>query len=189
MEKELSPRQKELIRESWQIVSQDQLHHGTVLFTRLFELEPELVFLFQYNSAQFSEVQKCLHSPEFMEHIRKVPVGGQVRLSDLQLLCLLRSRIFLRVMTVIDAAVSQLDSLPSLDEYLTNLGRKHRVVGVKLESFNTVGESLLFALQTGLGDAFIPETKAAWTQLYARVVKTMSRGWQRGESGPTEGDT
>ncbi|XP_053553347.1 neuroglobin isoform X2 [Bombina bombina] len=164
MEKELSPRQKELIRESWQIVSQDQLHHGTVLFTRLFELEPELVFLFQYNSAQFSEVQKCLHSPEFMEHIRKV-------------------------MTVIDAAVSQLDSLPSLDEYLTNLGRKHRVVGVKLESFNTVGESLLFALQTGLGDAFIPETKAAWTQLYARVVKTMSRGWQRGESGPTEGDT
>ncbi|KAG9481732.1 hypothetical protein GDO78_010780 [Eleutherodactylus coqui] len=114
---QLSEPQKELIRDTWQIVNQDQIHHGTVLFTRLFELEPELVFLFQYNSANFSSVQECLNSSEFTEHIRKV--------SD--------SR---TVMTVIDAAVRSLDSLLSLEEYLTGLGRKHRATGVKLESFN-----------------------------------------------------
>ncbi|KAM4690846.1 neuroglobin [Rhinophrynus dorsalis] len=155
MEKEqLSDPQKELIRESWRTVSQDQQHHGTVLFTRLFELEPELIFLFQYNSTQFSDVQECLSSAEFTEHIRKV-------------------------MTVIDAAVNNLDSLPSLDEYLANLGRKHRAVGVKLESFNTVGESLLFTLESGLGEAFTVDTREAWSQLYSCVVRSMSRGWHR----------
>ncbi|PIO25299.1 hypothetical protein AB205_0165140 [Aquarana catesbeiana] len=84
---------------------------------RLFELEPDLVFLFQYNSAHFLTVQECLSSSEFSEHIRKV-------------------------MTVIDAAVSSLDSLSSLDEYLTGLGRKHRATGVKLESFK-VGDVCL----------------------------------------------
>uniref|UniRef100_A0A8C5QIJ3 Nitrite reductase n=1 Tax=Leptobrachium leishanense TaxID=445787 RepID=A0A8C5QIJ3_9ANUR len=151
---DLSETQKDLIRDSWHIVSQDQLHHGTVLFTRLFQLEPELVFLFHYNSSEFSDVQECLSSAEFTEHIRKV-------------------------MTVIDAAVGSVDSLSSLDEYLTGLGRKHRAVGVKLESFKTVGESLLYALELGLGDAFTPDTREAWSQLYATVVRSMSRGWRR----------
>ncbi|XP_018430993.1 PREDICTED: neuroglobin [Nanorana parkeri] len=154
-EEPLTGPQKVLIRDSWQIVSQDQIHHGTVLFTRLFELEPDLVFLFQYNSAHFSTVQECLSSSEFSEHIRKV-------------------------MTVIDAAVSSLDSLTSLDEYLTGLGSKHRVTGVKLESFKTVGESLLFALESGLGELFTAESRAAWSRLYGVVVGAMSRGWCRG---------
>ncbi|XP_071972899.1 neuroglobin [Engystomops pustulosus] len=155
---QLSEYQKELIRDTWQIVNQDQIHHGTVLFTRLFELEPALVFLFQYNSAHFSSVQECLGSSEFTEHIRKV-------------------------MTVIDAAVQSLDSLPSLEEYLTGLGRKHRATGVKLESFNTVGESLLYALESGLGDMFTSDTRDAWSRLYATVVSAMSQGWWRDPQG------
>ncbi|XP_075470801.1 neuroglobin [Ascaphus truei] len=149
---ELSVPQKELIRESWQTVSQDTLHHGTVLFTRLFELQPELILLFHYNASQFSEVQECLSSEDFMEHIRNV-------------------------MSVIDAAVSCLDCLPSLDEFLTGLGKKHCAGGVKLESFNIVGVSLLFALERGLGAAFTPDTREAWTRLYSAVVRAMSRGW------------
>ncbi|XP_053330965.1 neuroglobin [Spea bombifrons] len=150
----LSGAQKERIRETWKAVRQDQLHHGTVLFTRLFQLEPELVLLFQYESSGFSDVQECLGSAEFTEHIRKV-------------------------MTVIGAAVDSVDSLPSLDEYLTSLGRKHRAVGVKLESFKTVGESLLFALESALGDAFTAETRDAWSCLYGTVVRSMSRGWHQ----------
>ncbi|KAM3919953.1 neuroglobin [Leptodactylus fuscus] len=158
MENDLSEPQKELIRDTWQIVTQDQIHHGTVLFTRLFELEPDLVFLFQYNSANFSSVQECLNSSEFTEHIRKV-------------------------MTVIDAAVQSLDSLPSLEEYLTGLGRKHRATGVKLESFNTVGESLLYALESGLGETFTSDTRDAWSKLYTIVVSAMSQGWWRDPQG------
>ncbi|XP_069592036.1 neuroglobin isoform X3 [Ranitomeya imitator] len=139
----------------------------------LFELQPELIVHFHYHSVPFSSVQECLTSTEFTEHIRKV-------------------------MTVIDAAVQSLDALPSLEEYLISLGKKHHAIGIPLESFNvsidaggsvtamtsdlisslqTVGESLLFALESGLGDVFTSDTHDAWSGLYAIVVSTMSRGW------------
>uniref|UniRef100_A0A8C2N1Q2 Neuroglobin n=1 Tax=Cricetulus griseus TaxID=10029 RepID=A0A8C2N1Q2_CRIGR len=61
----------ELIRQSWQAVSRSPLEHGTVLFSRLFTLEPSLLPLFQYNGRQFSSPEDCLSSPEFLDHIRK----------------------------------------------------------------------------------------------------------------------
>lgn len=39
-------------------------------------------------------------------------------------------------MLVIDAAVSHLENLSCLEEYLCNLGKKHQAVGVKVESFS-----------------------------------------------------
>ncbi|KAK2104510.1 hypothetical protein P7K49_018366 [Saguinus oedipus] len=119
---------------------------------RLFALEPDLLPLFQYNYSQFSSPEDCLSSPEFLDHIRKV-------------------------MIVIDAAVTNVEDLSSLEEYLVSLGRKHRIVGVKLSSFSTVGESLLYMLEKCLGPAFTPATWAAWSQLYGTVVQAMSRGW------------
>ncbi|KAM5178460.1 neuroglobin isoform 1-T1 [Callospermophilus lateralis] len=146
----------ELIRQSWRAVSRSPLEHGTVLFARLFALEPELLPLFQYNSRQFSSPEDCLSSPEFLDHIRKV-------------------------MLVIDTAVTNVEDLSSLEEYLAGLGRKHRAVGVKLSSFSvgkgTVGESLLYMLEKCLGPAFTPAMRAAWSQLYGLVVAAMSRGW------------
>uniref|UniRef100_A0A8C8U3T4 Neuroglobin n=1 Tax=Peromyscus maniculatus bairdii TaxID=230844 RepID=A0A8C8U3T4_PERMB len=61
----------ELIRQSWRAVSRSPLEHGTVLFSRLFTLEPSLLPLFQYNGRQFSSPEDCLSSPEFLDHIRK----------------------------------------------------------------------------------------------------------------------
>uniref|UniRef100_A0A6I8NCP8 Neuroglobin n=1 Tax=Ornithorhynchus anatinus TaxID=9258 RepID=A0A6I8NCP8_ORNAN len=107
----LSGPEQELIRESWRSVNSNPLEHGMILFTRLFDLEPDLLPLFQYNCRQFSSPRDCLASPEFLDHIRKV-------------------------MLVIDAAVIHLDDLSSLEEYLTNLGRKHKAIGVKLSSFS-----------------------------------------------------
>lgn len=40
------------------------------------------------------------------------------------------------MMLVIDAAVSHLENLPCLEEYLCNLGKKHQAIGVKVESFS-----------------------------------------------------
>lgn len=40
-----------------------------------------------------------------------------------------------QVMLVIDAAVSHLDDLHTLEDFLLNLGRKHQAVGVKTQSF------------------------------------------------------
>uniref|UniRef100_A0A8C8UPF4 Neuroglobin n=1 Tax=Peromyscus maniculatus bairdii TaxID=230844 RepID=A0A8C8UPF4_PERMB len=146
----------ELIRQSWRAVSRSPLEHGTVLFSRLFTLEPSLLPLFQYNGRQFSSPEDCLSSPEFLDHIRKV-------------------------MLVIETAATHAEDLSSLEEYLAGLGRKHRAVGVRLSSFSvgsgTVGESLLYMLERCLGPDFTPATRNAWSQLYRAVVQAMSRGW------------
>nr|XP_005986681.1 PREDICTED: neuroglobin [Latimeria chalumnae] len=66
-----SVRSKELIRESWDRLGKNKLPHGTVMFTRLFELDPDLMHLFNYNSS-FPSQAGCLTSPEFIDHIHKV---------------------------------------------------------------------------------------------------------------------
>ncbi|KAG6936710.1 neuroglobin [Chelydra serpentina] len=86
-------------------------------------------------------------------------------------------------MLVIDAAVTHLENLSSLEEYLANLGKKHQTVGVKVDSFSAVGESLLFMLEKCLGTAFSPDVREAWTRLYGAVVKAMSRGWDARKEG------
>ncbi|KAJ1104732.1 hypothetical protein NDU88_002141 [Pleurodeles waltl] len=154
----LSDAEKQMIRDTWSQVTEDPLVHGIVWFTRLFDLEPDLVPLFKYNGVCYSSAQDCLASPDFLDHIRKV-------------------------LSVIDAAVTSLESLSSLEEYLTGLGRKHKAIGVKMASFNTVGESLLYALEKGLGENFTPDTRASWARLYAMVVDVMSRGWQIDKNG------
>ncbi|KAL8169123.1 UNVERIFIED_CONTAM: hypothetical protein K2H54_038252 [Gekko kuhli] len=118
----------------------------------LFDLEPDLLPLFQYNCKKFSTPEECLSSPEFLEHVRKV-------------------------MLVIDAAVTHLENLHCLEEYLANLGKKHQAVGVKVESFSAVGESLLYMLEKCHGPAFSLNVREAWTRLYSAVVKAMSCGW------------
>lgn len=45
-------------------------------------------------------------------------------------------------MLVIDAAVSHLDDLHSLEDFLLNLGKKHQAVGVRTQSF-AVGPNIL----------------------------------------------
>lgn len=47
-----------------------------------------------------------------------------------------------QVMLVIDAAVTNVEDLSSLEEYLAGLGKKHRAVGVRLGSFS-VGSGVL----------------------------------------------
>ncbi|XP_051725398.1 neuroglobin [Ctenopharyngodon idella] len=152
MEK-LSEKDKGLIRDSWESLGKNKVPHGIVMFTRLFELDPALLTLFSY-STNCGVAPECLSSPEFLEHVTKV-------------------------MLVIDAAVSHLDDLHTLEEFLLNLGRKHQAVGVKTQSFAVVGESLLYMLQSSLGPAYTTPLRQAWLNMYSVVVSAMTRGWAK----------
>ncbi|KAK9960053.1 hypothetical protein ABG768_010130 [Culter alburnus] len=152
MEK-LSEKDKGLIRDSWESLGKNKVPHGIVMFTRLFELDPALLTLFSY-STNCGVAPECLSSPEFLEHVTKV-------------------------MLVIDAAVSHLDDLHTLEEFLLNLGRKHQAVGVKTQSFAVVGESLLYMLQSSLGPAYTTPLRQAWLNMYSIVVSAMTRGWAK----------
>ncbi|KAG9268574.1 neuroglobin [Astyanax mexicanus] len=152
MEK-LTGKDKELIRDSWESLGKNKVPHGIVMFTRLFELDPSLLTLFNYKT-NCGVVPECLSSPEFLEHVTKV-------------------------MLVVDAAVSHLDDLHTLEDFLLNLGKKHQAVGVNTQSFALVGESLLYMLQCSLGTAYTTALRQAWLNMYTIVVSAMTRGWAK----------
>lgn len=76
-------------------------------------------------------------------------------------------------MATLKVAVAGLDDIDSLVPVLQQLARKHVGYGVSAEDYNTVGNALLFALKTGLGNEFTEETKDAWSTLYQVVADVM----------------
>ena len=52
--------------------------------------------------------------------------------------------------------------------------------GVRDSHYDTVGRALLWTLEQGLGDAFTPDVKAAWTVVYGVLATTEGRGKSAG---------
>ena len=78
-----------------------------------------------------------------------------------------------KLMQMIGAAVGKLNDLNSLVPILQSLGQRHAAYGVKDRHYQTVGAALLKTLGQGLGDAFTPSVKAAWTEVYGVMSDTM----------------
>jgi len=78
-----------------------------------------------------------------------------------------------RLMTMIGSAVGLLDKLDVLIPVLRSLGARHAGYGVVDAHYATVGGALLLTLEQGLGDAFTPEVREAWTTLYGVISHTM----------------
>ena len=78
-----------------------------------------------------------------------------------------------RLMQMIDAAVGQLQAPQTLLPVLQQLGRRHVAYGVVPAHYDTVGGALLKTLEQGLGPAFTPEVKGAWTAVYGVIASTM----------------
>ena len=81
-----------------------------------------------------------------------------------------------RLMGMIGRAVGLLDQPDSLMPVLRLLGSRHAGYGVVESHYATVGGALLKTLGQGLGDAFTPDVKQAWTDLYGVIAKTMLEG-------------
>uniref|UniRef100_A0A3B3IDP3 Nitrite reductase n=1 Tax=Oryzias latipes TaxID=8090 RepID=A0A3B3IDP3_ORYLA len=178
MEK-LSGKDKELIRGSWESLGKNKVPHGVIMFSRLFELDPALLSLFNYNT-NCGSTQDCLSSPEFLDHVTKVrSLSHKCIYRGNELVNTINLYLASQVMLVIDAAVNHLDDLHSLEDFLLNLGRKHQAVGVSTQSFAVVGESLLYMLQCSLGQAYTAALSQAWLNMYSIVVAAMSRGWAK----------
>ena len=78
-----------------------------------------------------------------------------------------------KLMQALAAVVNGLDNLEPLIPVLENLGRSHSRYGVKDAHYETVGAALLWTLEQGLGEAWTPAAKAAWTQAYGTVANIM----------------
>lgn len=81
-----------------------------------------------------------------------------------------------KLMQMIGIAVNELDALDELVPIVEALGRRHASYGVKDRDYDTVGSALLWTLQQGLGAAFTPDVKSAWTAVYQLLASTMKAG-------------
>ena len=78
-----------------------------------------------------------------------------------------------KLMAMLNTAVNSLDEIETIVPAVQGMGRRHVAYGVKDEDYDTVGEALLWTLEQGLGEAFTPEVKDAWVDVYTLVATTM----------------
>jgi len=90
-----------------------------------------------------------------------------------------------RLMAMIAAAVRGLDNLGALVPVVQNLGRRHVVYGVLPAHYPKVGAALLWTLEQGLGDAFTPPVREAWTAVYGVLSSVMIEAASSGQTTAT----
>lgn len=79
------------------------------------------------------------------------------------------------LMQMIATAVGALDRIDAIVPAVESLGRRHAGYGVAASHYDTVGAALLWTLGQGLGPAFTPDVKAAWTETYALLAGVMKK--------------
>lgn len=78
-----------------------------------------------------------------------------------------------KLMATIGVAVSSLTNLDKILPTVQQLGASHIGYGVEDKDYDTVGAALLWTLEKGLGSAFTPDVKAAWTETYTILASVM----------------
>ncbi len=78
-----------------------------------------------------------------------------------------------KLMMTMSIAVSNLKNPNAIRSTVVNLGKRHVTYGVTSKDYQTVAQALLFAIEKNLGDAFTPEIKTAWVEMYTVVAGMM----------------
>lgn len=71
--------------------------------------------------------------------------------------------------------VHGLDNLEAIVPVVSDLGRRHARYGVTDGHYESVGAALLWTLEQGLGSAWTPEIKAAWSSAYSLLASVMRK--------------
>jgi nitric oxide dioxygenase len=78
-----------------------------------------------------------------------------------------------KLMAMLATAVAHLDRLEEITPAVRALGVRHAAYGVAEADYAPVAEALIWTLGKGLGDAFTPETEAAWVAAYTVLAGAM----------------
>lgn len=80
-----------------------------------------------------------------------------------------------KLMQMLATAVNNLHQVETILPAVQDLGRRHVAYGVTAKHYEPVGAALLWTLEQGLGAAFTPDVKAAWTETYTTVAGVMTK--------------
>src|SRR5262245_2459315 len=81
-----------------------------------------------------------------------------------------------KLMAMLAKVVNNLHQLEAILPSLRQLGERHRHYGVSADHYAPVGAAILWTLEQGLGSAFSPDVKAAWTEAYYALAGAMRQG-------------
>ena len=84
-----------------------------------------------------------------------------------------------KVMRMFSEIVRTLDQPETLVAEVAELGRRHVQYGVHDSQYDSVGTALLWTLEQGLGEAFTPDVRDAWTEAYLYVSAIARRATLR----------
>ncbi len=79
-----------------------------------------------------------------------------------------------KLMQTLGVSVKSIHNFAALKPILEDLADSHVSYGVSEKDYDTVGETLLYTLDKGLGSGFTQEVKDAWSILYSKISKTMT---------------
>ena len=88
-----------------------------------------------------------------------------------------------KVMQMFAEIVRTLDQPEGLITELADLGRRHVHYGVGDAQYDSLGTALLWTLEHGLGPAFTPEIRNAWTEVYLLLSSVLRRAAAQEQSG------
>jgi hemoglobin-like flavoprotein len=75
--------------------------------------------------------------------------------------------------SMVSVAVGSLSRPQKITLAVQQLGRRHAAYGVAPRHYELVGIALLWMLEQVLGEAFTPEVRQAWAEVYSLLATTM----------------
>ncbi|MCB4767788.1 globin domain-containing protein [Ancylobacter sp. Lp-2] len=91
-----------------------------------------------------------------------------------------------KLMATLGVVVNGMHDLPALLPAVQRLGARHAGMGVTAAHFAPVGAALIWTLEQGLGEAFTPPVREAWTEAYGLLSGVMIEALEAApaEEGP-----
>ncbi|XP_055946807.1 neuroglobin-like isoform X2 [Argiope bruennichi] len=144
----VSPRQKELILENWQLLVDNISNVGVITFMNLFETHPDVQDVFM----PFKGL-----SQEELRHSKELRAHG------------------LRVMGFVQKVVARLDEPEKSEQLLKELGKNHVMYGAKIDYVDLIGPQFVYAVKPSLKEHWNDEVEEAWIQLFKYMASIMKK--------------
>ena len=88
-------------------------------------------------------------------------------------------------MSMLGAAIANLDRLEAIIPAVRDLGRRHVGYGVEPADYQTVARALIATLEQGLGSDFTPALREAWAICYRVLAGEMMAGASEHRAEPS----
>ncbi|KAG8179367.1 hypothetical protein JTE90_016542 [Oedothorax gibbosus] len=144
----ITPRQKELIMETWKHLVDNISNVGVITFMNLFETHPDVQDVFM----PFKGLSK-----------------EELRLSEE-----LRAH-GLRVMGFVQKVVARLEEPEKADNLLRELGKNHVMYGARRAYVDLIGPQFVYAVKPSMTDHWSDEIEESWLQLFRYMAFVMKK--------------